>query len=127
MFRTSDIHKTLCNQSGFILATVILFILILTVVAISIMSLNVSQTTSGQSVVDTIKAEQLAIGAFYQHHQLRMKNCPNPPCTTAGDCTTCSPNPTPLDFKTFNIVVNDGGVVGSNLNDTRNIDVDVYY
>jgi len=128
MFITIQRHRCAHDESGFILATVILLTLVLTVITISILSLNVSQTLTGQSVVDDIKAEQLALGSFYKYQQLKLDNCPNPPCTIAGNCLSC-PNPSAisLDQKQFSIVVNEIGAAGSNFNDTDAIDVDVYY
>ena len=96
------ITKSLRNNSGIILITVILLTIVLTIVAIGMMSINVSQVTSAQSVIDSIKAEQLATGVFFQRHQLQAEGCPNPPCTTAGDCSTCpAPAAETLDGKTF--------------------------
>lgn len=66
LFNQLKIHT---NESGIILVTVLLVTIILSVVAISILSLNVSQVKTGQSVVDNIKAEYLARGAFIYNYQ----------------------------------------------------------
>ena len=116
MFITIQRHRCAHDESGFILATVILLTLVLTVITISILSLNVSQTLTGQSVVDDIKAEQLALGSFYKYQQLRLKNDNSLPNAIVN-----------LDQKQFSIVVNEIGAAGSNFNDTDAIDVDVYY
>ena len=116
------------DRSGFLLATVILFTLILTVVAISIMSLNVSQSVSGQAVVDSIKAEQLATGSFYRQHQLQVQGCPSPACTTDGDCSTCLHHPDEtLDYRTFSFAIIDAGTAGGNFNDTNQFNVTISY
>jgi hypothetical protein len=60
------------NESGVILVTVVVLTIILLIVAIGIMSLNVSQVKTAASVIDTIKAEQLATGIFYQDYQSRV-------------------------------------------------------
>ncbi len=60
------------NESGVILVTVIVLTIVLSIVAIGIMSLNVSQVKTASSVVDTVRAEQLATGLFYQDYQRRV-------------------------------------------------------
>ena len=116
------------DRSGFLLATVILFTMVLTVVAISIMSLNVSQSISGQAAVDSIKAEELAKGAFYRQHQLQLEGCPAPACSTAGDCSTClTQADETLDYRTFSFNIVDGGTVGGGFNDTNQYNVIVNY
>ncbi len=62
-------NTLLKNESGMILVTVILLVITLSVVAIGIMSLNISQASSSKSVVDSVIAEQLATGLFYQQYQ----------------------------------------------------------
>ena len=63
------------NESGIILATVIIISLVLSLVAVSLMQINVSQFKTGRSVVDSIKAEQLSVGKFYQYQQRRIESC----------------------------------------------------
>jgi hypothetical protein len=79
------------NECGVILVTVLMIAIVLSFVAIGIISINVSQTTSGISVVDAIKAEQMATGEFFRQHQFRMEGCPAP-CTCGAPCdfNTCS-------------------------------------
>ncbi len=60
------------NESGVILVTVIVLTIVLSIVAIGILSLNVSQVKTASSVVDTVRAEQLATGLFYQDYQRRV-------------------------------------------------------
>lgn len=57
------------NTSGMALFTIIILTTILSVIVIGIMSLNVSQVKSSQTVIDELKAEYLAQGYFYRHHQ----------------------------------------------------------
>src|SRR3990167_7411999 len=63
------LRKIQQDNSGVIMITVLVLILVMTVVAIGILGVNISQVSTSQSVVDTIRAEQLAIGVFYQYHQ----------------------------------------------------------
>ena len=79
-------------QKGVILITVIMLIMVLSLVAIGILSLYVSQMKTTQSVVDTIKAEQLAMGEVYQQYQ----------CHEWGLCTT-SPATQNLDGKNYTV------------------------
>lgn len=60
------------NDSGIILITVVILVLVLSIVAIGVMGLNVSQIKTSSSVVDTIKAEQLATGLLFQDHQRKI-------------------------------------------------------
>ncbi len=66
------IPLVLKNESGVILVTVIVLVIVLSIVAIGIMSLNVSQIKTASRVVDTIRAEELATGLFYQDYQRRV-------------------------------------------------------
>jgi Tfp pilus assembly protein PilX len=65
----SSLKKLRNDESGVIMVTVLVVVLIMTVVAIGILGVNISQVSTSESVVDNIRAEQLAIGAFYQYHQ----------------------------------------------------------
>lgn len=60
------------HERGIILVTVLIITMVLSIVAIGVMSLNVSQVKTGSSVIDAIKAEQLAAGIFYQQYQQRV-------------------------------------------------------
>lgn len=101
------IPSSMKNESGVILVTVIVLTFILAIVAIGIMSLNVSQVKTATSVVDAIKAEQLATGIFYQDYQRRIDGLPAPPSsqqitigaktytvTRTADITVGTPNNT---------------------------------
>lgn len=102
------------EESGVILVTVILLTIALSIVAIGIMSITISQVKSGTSVVDTIKAEQLATGRFYQHHQAILDGV-----TLAGDAET-------LDTRTFSISSTlTGGNSGPN--NTNQVDITINY
>ena len=102
------------DNSGVIMITVLVLVLVLTVVAIGILGVNISQVSTSQSVVDSIKAEQLAIGAFYQYHQQQID----------GNGTT--PTSETMDNKTFSISINAAGA-GSGPNNTNPIQVSVNY
>ena len=96
--------KIMRNNKGILLLTVILLTVILSMVAISVMSVNVSQVKSSQSIVDSIKADQMAMGVFYLCHQ-----------QLTEDPTASCPEPSmDLDGKTFSsdIVISSG--VGPN-------------
>ena len=102
------VNKLRNNRSGVILVTVILLTIVLAIVAISIMSLRVSQVTSGVSVVDSIKAEQVAVGAFYQYHQQKVDGCSL--CPTPGNCSSCPIAPSEsLNGKTYTVTIQNEG------------------
>ncbi len=83
-------HKS--PEDGIILLTVIMMIIVLSLIVIGFMSSSVSQFRTSQSVVDRLKAEELAIGAFYQYHQRQLDG--------AGAALPASEA---LDGKTFTI------------------------
>ncbi len=62
------------NEQGFMLLTVIVLIMALTVVIIGFMSVSVSQVTSSQSIIDSIKAEEEAKGLIFRYHAARLSN-----------------------------------------------------
>lgn len=97
---------------------VLVIVLTMSVVAIGIMSFNVSQVTSSQSVVDSIKAEQLAIGAFYQYHQQ---------VTETGNPTPGAPTQEILDGKAYTITVSNLGPSVVTPNSTSQIEVQVNF
>ncbi len=72
---------SLKNESGVILVTTVILTIVLSIVAIGIMSLNVSQIKTASSVVDTIRAEELATGIFYQDYQRRVDGVGNSPAS----------------------------------------------
>ena len=102
------------NQSGVILVTVILLTIALSIVAIGIMSITISHVKSGTSVVDTIKAEQLATGRFYLQHQAVLDGV-----NLGNDSET-------LDTRTFTVTstINNGS---SGPNQTNQVDVSINY
>ena len=99
------------DNSGVIMVTVLVLVLVMTVVAIGILGVNISQVSTSQSVVDSIKAEQMAIGAFYQYHQQQI------------DGTGTSPTQEVLDGKTYLISVQNKGAIGPN--NTNQIEVSI--
>ena len=99
MFKTLKIN----NDKGIILLTVIMLTIVLSVVAIGIMGVNVSQVRSSQSIVDNIKAEQLAIGVFYLCHQQLSEG---KPCTADGTSETIGLKIFDIDVLTTNSTVN---------------------
>ncbi len=119
------IRKLRDDRSWVILVTVILLTIVLSIVAISIMSLRVSQVTSGQSVVDGIKAEQIAVGAFYKYHQQRANGCLS--CPTPGDCSSCSTTSSEsLNGKTYTITIQNDGAL-QQANDAEQIKANIAY
>ena len=99
-----SLRKIRQDNSGVIMVTVLVLVLVMSVVAIGILGVNISQVSTSQSVVDTIKAEQLAMGAFYQYHQRRIE----------GLVTNSSPIPISLDGKTYTVGVENQGNLGPN-------------
>lgn len=92
------------QNSGVILITVLMLTMVLSLVAIGILGLYVSQIKTSQSVVDTIKAEELAMGAAYREYQ----------CQEWGYCGT-SLVPQNLDGKTFTLTTTPGSVTADGL------------
>jgi len=86
------------NNSGVILITVLMLSFVLSLITLGILATYVSQVKTGQSVVDSIKAEQLAVGLAYREYQ----------CQEWGLCGTPVATQT-LDGKPFaNSLVNVG-------------------
>ena len=102
------------DNSGVIMVTVLLLVLVITVVAIGILGINISQVSTSQSVVDNIKAEQLAIGAFYQYHQQQIEGL-----------NGLTPSPATLDGKIFTINLQNMGSTGPG--NTNEIEITVNY
>ena len=86
--------KRLQNETGMVLVTVVMVILVMSILLTAILSQNLSQVSVGQSHVDQIKAQELAIGAFWKA-QADMTN-------VAGDPTVANED---LDGKRFTVVV----------------------
>jgi len=110
------------NESGFILATVVIMTLILSVVILSFMSLGASQSISGQGVVDEIVAEQLAIGEFHRNHQYRFKDCQ----ACGGNCANCSHIQANLNGKSFTPTIVASAPSGA-MNDTTPIQASINF
>jgi len=120
-------NKILKNNSGIILLTVIMLTIVLSIVAISIMSIHISHKRSSKSIVRSIKAEQIALGAFMQYQQMRNEGCTNPTCGVPGDCSTCAiVNEVTLDGQNYRISIDDTGV-GEGPYDTTKVIVDVSF
>ncbi len=109
-------HRRLKNESGIILVTVIILIMILSIVAIGVLSLNVSQLKTSSSVVDTIKAEQLATGLFYQDYQRRLDGTGTIPAS-----------PITIDGKAYTITRDADTAAGPNYNDTQRVRINITY
>ena len=111
------IQKRISNDEGVILLTVIMLTIVLSIVAIGIMSVNVSQVKTGQSVVDSIKAEQLAMGVFYLCHQ-----------SLSEGAATCPQSIETMDGKTFTFnALDNPPSVGGGPNNTTEYDFEVNY
>ena len=91
--RRADDFNIRDNESGIILVTVLLLTIVLSILAIGILSLNISRVTTSQSVVDSIKADYLARGAFIYEYQQN----------TLGEFAGAYPSAEGLDGKTFTI------------------------
>ena len=109
-----SLKKLRHNNSGIIMVTVLVLVLIMTVVAIGILGVNISQVSTSQSVVDSIKTEQLAIGAFYQYHQQQIEGMNN-----------LAPTQVNLDDKTYEVTVQNKGNLGPNNSNQIEITVDI--
>ena len=88
------------DNSGFVLVTVIGITLALTILAITLMSANVSQSISSQHQIERIKAEQLAKGGFWYNYMSLINSGSEAPDFSET-----------LDGKTYNVVITPG-VVG---------------
>jgi hypothetical protein len=76
------------NEKGVILLTVIMMAILLSMVIIGVMSASVTQVKSSQTIIDHMKAENLAMGEFYRYtQQINDGNFTVPPSTikTIGD------------------------------------------
>ncbi len=101
------------NDQGFMLLTVIVMIMALTVVVIGFMSISVSQVTSSQSIIDSIKAEEEAKGFLYRYHTGRLTN------TVMPFVSTGVVNDSGLkEFSSDIIVMTDAEYAGSTPNQT---------
>jgi Tfp pilus assembly protein PilX len=103
------------NNQGVILLTVIMLIMVLSIVAVSIMSIHTSQVTTSVKVVDTIKAEELAQGVFYQYHQQKL------------DGTGSTPSSETMDGRTFAVTVNAEAGLFTGPNSTGTVSVNINY
>lgn len=117
-----ELKKIRTNDSGMIMVTVLLLTVALSILTISILSINVSQVKSGRGVVDSIRARELALGAFYQYHTARTQglgigNSLNATTEVMSDDT---------GSKTYSIRLDNLGTGGSP-NNTDHIDVTVNY
>ncbi|GEM_PF-718719 len=82
--------KLSTDRGGVILIAVTAMTIVMSLLAISLMSLNGSATISNQKQIDRIKAEQLATGAFWYNYMN---------LSTSG--TTATPPGETLDGKTY--------------------------
>ncbi|MFP4473564.1 MAG: hypothetical protein ACLFPX_06850 [Candidatus Omnitrophota bacterium] len=89
------------NEEGFLLLTVIVMIIVLSVLVVGIMSLNVGQVRTGQSVVDSIKAEEFAKGVMYKYAQAQYLG------------VSYDTDSVELDGRTFGVDISDLGTTGS--------------
>lgn len=124
MFR----KKWLSDESGLILFTVIVVAIIVSALVVSLLGLSVSQSTRSRETIDSLKSEIVARGVLYRYQQIRIGGCPNPPCTVAGNCATCSFPPQTIDGKIYTInVTNAGPAVLPGNPATNQIDIQVSY
>ena len=102
-----------------VMVMVIMLTLVFAIIMIGILSLNVGRVKTGQSLVDSIKAEQLATGVMYRQMQQQMDQCQL--CPTPGDCSSCPAlGAENMDNHAFAISVNNQGASANpNLNNTN--------
>jgi len=103
------------NQSGMIFVTVVILTVILSIIVIGVIGLNVSQVKTSQSVIDDIKAEQVAKGAFYKFQQGQING-------TVVDNDTST-----LNGRDFDYSIVDSGDAGADFFNTNGITVTVDY
>ena len=108
-------ENMLKNRSGTVLVVVIMLTMMLSIIIIGILSLNVSQVRSSQSVIDELKAEYLAKGFFYQFHQQRAETGAAPLPGASVD----------LDGKTF--LIGSAQNPGAGINNTDQIDLNINF
>lgn len=96
-----SLKKIRTDNSGVVMITVLVLVLVMSVVAIGVLGINISQVSTSSSVVDNIKAEQLAIGAFYQYHQRML------------DANGVAPPPEVIDGKTYTVAIQNQGSAGT--------------
>ncbi len=108
-----------------VMVMVIMLTLVFAIIMIGILSLNVGRVKTGQSLVDSIKAEQLATGVMYRQMQQQMDQCQL--CPTAGDCSSCPAlGAESMDNRAFDISVsNKGASANPNLNNTNQYEIKV--
>ncbi len=109
-------HRLIQSNSGVILLTVIMMVIVLSLVTLSFFGSSVSQVKSSQSVIDDMKAEQLTMGEFFRYHQR---------CLQGSSCPTPVPSPVNLDDKTFTYQA--PAVTASPLNNTNQVTFQVSY
>jgi len=105
------------NEDGVILLTVIMLTILLSLVILGFMSASVSQVKSSQTVIDQMKAEQLALGSFYRYNQWLIDgNADTPPAYEYQ-----------LDGKSFQVSYYNETASGMGPYDTGNLLVEVSY
>ena len=97
--------KGLNDESGLILFTVIVIAIVVSALVVSLLGLSVSQATRSRKSTDGVKAEMVARGALYRYQQLQINGCPNPPCSVATNCASCSFPPQVIDGKSYSISI----------------------
>ena len=83
------------QEAGMVLVTVIMIIMVLAVLTVSIISQNLNQSNSAQAQLETIKAQELAQGAYWKVYANMYAG--GPP-SSVGLSTT-------MDGKTFTVAV----------------------
>ena len=101
------------DQAGIVLVTTVIMVLVMTILAVSLISITVGQALSNQHQINRIKAEQLAKGAFWYNYMNLI----------TGSAAT--PLPEILDNKTFIVLPIVPGGIGPN--GTRTYAVTVSY
>ena len=105
--------KSLKNESGVVLVTVIVMTLVMMIFAAGILGLNVSQVTVGEREVERIQAQELALGAWWQNYSTLY----------AGGEPDGSTFIEPMDGKNFTVITTKTSDDGT----TREYDVAVTY
>ncbi len=99
------------NESGIILLTVVMVSIVLAIIAVAVMSTSVSQVKTGETVVDSIRAEELAKGIFFQYQQGEISGGHNIPSVVV------------IDGRQYSVTVDNLGHSGPNETDEIRVQV----
>ncbi len=110
--------RRLKNVNGVIMVYVLGAVIISMVIFVGVLNFATNKALIGQSVIEAIRTEQLALGAFYQDYDQRYYGLPS----SIGGPKTIS---TQIEQKEFSITVTPQAGIGPN--NTQLIDISVTY